>query len=91
MKPCLQYLVAFLALHVVAGLAILACSAAIAFSPEYPELWRVLAISGGAVGLLAFAIFWDGETRLLVEEGAIGAALSTTLLVAAIAFPDLFR
>jgi hypothetical protein len=79
------------ALHVAAGLAILACSVAIAFSPAYPSLWRLLAIGGGTVGLAAFAIFWDGQARLLVQEGAIGAVISAVLLIAAIAVPDLFR
>ena len=79
------------ALHIVAGLTTLACSVAIAFSPAYPELWRALAITGGAVGLLAFAVFWDGQIRLLVDEGVIGAALSAVLVVVALALPSLFR
>jgi hypothetical protein len=39
----------------------------------------------------AFAVFWDGQTRLLVEEGAIGALVSLILPGAALQFPLAFR
>ena len=38
--------------------------------------------------MAAFAVFWDGQTKLLLQEGAIGAVVSFILLVSAIA---LFR
>lgn len=74
-------------LHMAAGIAILACAVAIAFAPSPSGWWRPLAIAGAAIGLLAFAAFWDGQTQLLAQEGAIGAIVSLLLLVGAIAFP----
>ena len=70
-------------LHVVAGIATLACAVAIGLTASFPGWWRPLAIIGAVFGLAAFAIFWDGQTRLLFEEGAIGAAVSLILLVIA--------
>ena len=78
-------------LHVVAGILTMACAVAIAFAPAYPGWWRPLAIGAALVGVAAFAVFWDGRTRLLVEEGAIGAFVSTILLGAALQFPLAFR
>jgi len=72
-------------LHVVAGIATLASALAIGFAPSIPGWWRPLAIAGGAVGLVAFAVFWDGQTRLLFQEGAIGAIVSLIILVIAMA------
>ena len=77
-------------LHVLAGIATLACAAAIGFAPVVPGWWRPLAFAGAAIGIVAFAVFWDGQARLLVEEGAIGALASATLLAAAISFPQAF-
>jgi len=71
-------------LHVVAGIATLASALTIGFAPSIPGWWRPLAITGGAVGLVAFAVFWDGQTRLLFQEGAIGAIVSLIILVIAI-------
>jgi uncharacterized YccA/Bax inhibitor family protein len=42
------------------------------------------------VGCLALAVFWDGQTHLLFEEGAIGAIVSLAFLVVAIIFPQAF-
>ena len=77
-------------LHVAAGIAMLACAAAIAVAPSLPGWWRPLAITGAAAGLVAFAVFFDGQTRLLFDEGVIGAGLSLMLLVGAIAFGGAF-
>lgn len=77
-------------LHVFAGLAILACAAAIGFAPSIPGWWRPLAICGAAVGISAFAIFWDGQTQFLIEEGVIGAVVSLILLLSAVIFPRAF-
>ena len=74
-----------ISLHVVAGIAILACAVALALAPSQPW-WRALAISGGAIGVVAFAVFWDGQTRLLFDEGVIGAGASLLLLIGAITF-----
>jgi hypothetical protein len=78
-------------LHVVAGMVTMACAVAIAFAPAYPGWWRPLAIAAGIIGLAAFAVFWDGQARLLVEEGAIGALVSLILLGAALEFPLALR
>jgi hypothetical protein len=72
-------------LHVAAGIALLACAVAIALAPSLPGWWRPLAITGAAIGLVAFTVFWDGQTRLLFEEGVIGAVVSLVLLIGAIA------
>ena len=44
-------------LHVIAGLAILACAVTIGFAPSFPGFWRPLAIGGATVGIAAFAAF----------------------------------
>lgn len=80
-----------LALHVTAGIVILACAVAIAFVPSAPSWWRSLAIAGAGIGIVSFSIFWDGQTQRLVTQGAIGAGISLILLVSAIAFPQAFR
>jgi uncharacterized membrane protein YjdF len=79
-----------LALHVIAGIATLACAVAIGFAPSVPGWWRPLAMGGGAAGIAVFAAFWDGQTQLLFQEGAIGAVVSLILLASAIAFPQAF-
>lgn len=72
------------ALHVLAGIATIGCALAIGFAPAIPGWWRPLAITGAALGISAFGIFWDGQTKLLFEEGVIGAVLSIMLLAIAI-------
>ena len=79
-----------IALHVIAGVATLACAVAIAFATSLPGWWRPLAIGSAAVGFAAFAVFWDGQTQFLFQEGAIGAIISLILLVSALAFPRAF-
>jgi hypothetical protein len=74
-------------LHVTAGVAVLACALAIGFAPSLAGWWRPLAIAGGTIGVAAFAVFWDGQTRLLFEEGVVGAVLSAILLAAAMFVP----
>lgn len=75
-----------LILHVMAGIAVLACAVAIGLAPSIPGWWPPLAIIGAALGIAGFAIFWDGQTELLAQEGVIGAIISLILLVSAIAF-----
>jgi hypothetical protein len=41
-------------------------------------------------GIAAFAVFWDGQARLVFEEGVVGALISLCLIVGAIAFPGAF-
>ncbi len=74
-------------LHVVAGIAILACAVAIEIAPHW---WAPLAIWGAVAGLLGFAAFFDGQRQRLFDEGALGAAASLVLLLAAILFPSIF-
>ncbi len=78
-------------LHVSAGVATLACALAIAFAPVLPGWWRPLAIVGASFGIAGFAVFWDGQARLLFEEGAIGAVVSLLLLGVATTVPAAFR
>jgi hypothetical protein len=73
-----------IALHVVAGFATLACAAAIALAASVPGWWRPLAITGSAIALLAFVVFWDGQAHVLLEQGAIGAAVSLLILLLAL-------
>lgn len=77
-------------LFVMAGAAMIAVAAAIALAPLIPGWWRPLAIAGSVAGLAGFAAYWDGQGRLLVQEGVIGAALSLILLTVAIAVPKAF-
>ncbi len=74
-------------LHVAAGILMLGCGFAIALGLRW---WSPLAILGGAIGLGGFVAFWDGQTRLLFHEGAIGAGVSLVLLIAAVVFPQAF-
>ena len=79
-----------LGLHVIAGIAMIACAVAIAFAPSAPQWWRPLAIVGAALSIAGFAVFWDGQTQLLAQEGVIGAVFSLILLASAIAFSSAF-
>ncbi len=81
---------AVLVLHVAAGIALLTCGVAIAFAASAPGWWRPLAVVGAASGLAGFVAFWDGQAHRVVEEGAIGAAISMVLLVSALALPNAF-
>jgi hypothetical protein len=75
-------------LHLIAGILIFACAVAISFASGW---WRPLAIVGPAIGIVAFAVFWDGKTRLFASEGGIGLIVSLILLVSAIAFTPAFN
>jgi hypothetical protein len=87
--PHLETLV--VGLHVVAGMVILACAIAIGVPWMLPGWSRPLAMIGGALGIIAFAVFWDGQTGLLLEEGALGALISLILLVGAVFSGPAFR
>jgi hypothetical protein len=76
--------------HVLAGALLLTCAVAIGFAPSLPGgWWPALPIAGAALGIAAFAVFWDGHAFL--EEGGIGAVVSGLLLLAAVLFPAAFR
>lgn len=76
--------------NIAAGVVTIACAVAIAFAPSLPGWWRPLAISSAVVGVIAFAVFWDGQHQLIFEEGGIGVLVSVALLGIAIAFPHAF-
>lgn len=76
-----------IALHVTAGVAILAAAAAMMMGAWLPGWWRPFAVGGALLGVTAFAVFWDGQDTLLIEEGAIGALVSLVLLAVAVIFP----
>lgn len=78
------------ALYVIAGIMTLASAVAIGFAPSLPRWWRPLAIGGAAAGIVGFAVFFDGQTQLMVGEGAIGAGVSLIIFVSAIAFAGAF-
>jgi hypothetical protein len=80
-----------LVMHVMAGVLIMACALAMGLAPSAPGWWPALAVAGGALGIAAFAVFWDGQPRRLFEEGGIGAAVSAVLLATALLFPAAFR
>lgn len=68
------------ALHVMAGIATVACALAIGLADSVPGWWRPLAMAGSVLGIAPFSVFWDGQSKLLFEEGAVGAILSMILL-----------
>ena len=78
-------------LHVIAGIATLASAAAIGLPSLLPGWWRPLATTGALLGIAAFAVFWDGQTTLLFEEGGLGALISLVILAGAVSFPTAFR
>ena len=82
--------VVVLALHVGAGIALLACAEGIGLAWLFPAWWRPPAVVGASMGLAGFAAFWDGRPRSLAAQGGIGAAISLVLLVSALAFPRAF-
>jgi hypothetical protein len=65
-------------------------SVAIAFAPTLPGWWRPLALGSAVMGLMAFAVFWDGQRQLLFEEGGVGALASVALFIVALTFPQMF-
>jgi hypothetical protein len=77
-------------LPLVAGIATIACGVTVAFAGAFHGLWRPLAIISAALGILFFAIFWDGQPELLVNQGVIGVVLSAILLLSAILFAHAF-
>ena len=72
------------ALDIAAGVTVIACAVAIAAARWAPGWWRPLATAGALLGLVGFAVFFDGQVGLLVEEGG-GAVISLVILVGAIA------
>jgi hypothetical protein len=77
-------------LHVIAGIAMLSCAVAIGVPSLLPGWWRPLAIAGAVLGIV-LAVFWDGQTGLLFDEGGLGAFISILILIGAITFPTAFE
>lgn len=80
-----------LVLHCAAGALTFAGAVAIAIVTWAPALWPPLIIAGAIIGIIGFLIFWDGQTKYLVDEGIIGASISLALLVLAIILPGAFN
>ncbi len=64
---------------------ILTCAVAVALAPSAPGWWFPLAILGSVLGIAAFAAFWDGRLRYIVDEGGVGLGASIVLLIGALA------
>ena len=75
---------------IIAGALIVGCAIAVIFTSLAPGWWRPLAILGSAIGIVGFAVFWDGQGKLFAQEGGIGLGASVVLLVAALVFPRAF-
>lgn len=75
-----------LAIHAAAGVSLLACGAVVVIVPSAVPLWRTLAVAGGAVGVMAFILAWNGRPTHLSEQGLLGAVASLAVLIAGIAF-----
>lgn len=69
----------------ITGALVVAAGLVFAAAPSAYAVWRPLAIAAGALGVLSFFAFWDGQLRTLFAQGAIGLVLSAILLVAALA------
>jgi hypothetical protein len=78
-------------LHVIAGIATLACAIAIGVPSLLPGWWRPLAITGAVLGIVGFTVFWGGQTGLLLDEGGLGTLISLIIPAGAIAFPAAFE
>jgi hypothetical protein len=74
----------------VAGIATLTCALAVAFARAPHGLWPPLAMTGAAFSIAVFAVFWDGQTGQLVNQGVIGVAVSAVLFLSAILSPRMF-
>ena len=71
-------------LWLIAGTGILFTGIAIALASRFPHLWRPSAIGATLVGILSFAVFWDGQGAQFVNQGGIGLVLSVGILAGAI-------
>jgi hypothetical protein len=77
-------------LWAIAGIGSIAAGIAIAFASSAQELWRPLAIVGSLVGMLGFAVFWDGQVKRSVNQGALGLVIDLIILLSAITVPQAF-
>ncbi len=75
-----------LALHLAAGVLLLACGVVVVIAPSAVPLWRALAVAGGAVGVMAFILAWNGRPTHLSEQGLLGAIASLSVLITGLAF-----
>ncbi|MDG6905700.1 MAG: hypothetical protein JRN20_07950 [Nitrososphaerota archaeon] len=77
-------------LWVVAGIAFLGAALTIGLAPLIPGWWRSIAIVGGLVGALSFAVFWDGQLGQFTDQGGIGMIISLVIVVGALVFAHAF-
>lgn len=74
-----------LGIHAAAGALLLAGGLLIVFAPGAVPVWRILAVTGGTLGVLAFALAWNGRPNHLTDQGILGATASLFVVVAALA------
>jgi hypothetical protein len=74
----------------IAGIATLTCALAVAFARSPHGLWPPLAMTSAAFGIAVFAVFWDGQSARLVNQGVIGVAVSAVLFLTAVLYPRAF-
>ena len=73
-----------------AGIGLLGAAHTIAMAPLVPGWWRPIAIVGGLVGALSFAVFWDGQVQQFTNQGGIGMVISLVIVGSAVAFAHAF-
>lgn len=77
-----------LAIHAIAGVLLLASGVLVAIAPNAVPLWRILAVAGGAVGVMAFLLAWNGRATHLSEQGLLGAIASLAVVIAILALAE---
>jgi hypothetical protein len=68
----------------------IAYAASIGLPSLFPGCWRPLAIMCSVLSVIVFAVFWDGQQRLLFDESVLDALLSLHVLAGAIVFRTAF-
>ena len=81
---------ATIVLWILAGIGLLAAAVTIVFASFAPGLWRPLAIGAPLLGVASFAVFYDGQAQLFVNQGGIGLIISLAIAAGASAFPQAF-
>lgn len=78
------------ALWIAAGVGMIGSGITSTFIAKVRGLSRMLAIIASTVGIVGFAVFWDGQTQRIVGQGLIGAVLSFVILFTALVYPKAF-
>jgi hypothetical protein len=76
------------ALWVIAGIGLLATAATIAMVSFVPGLWRPIAVSASLLGVASFAVFYDGQTPLFVNQGGVGVIIDLAVVTVALGIPQ---